>query len=79
MFYDIAIYHRLKNITEFHFRRQQVVAKSAFRTKQQFLIHKSEHQRFLKWPGEWPVFFLNAAYIADLDLKPESSPIPSME
>ena len=79
MIYDIVIYHRLKIIEEYHFGHQHVVAKSAFRTKQQFLFHKSAHQRFLKWPGEWPVFFLNAAYIADLDLKPESSPMPSIE
>ena len=52
MIYDIVTYHRLKIIAEYHFRHQHVVAKSAFRTKQQFLLHQSGHYKFLKWPGE---------------------------
>jgi hypothetical protein len=39
----------------------------------------SGHQMFLKCPGECPVFFLKAVYIAERDLNPESIPIPSME
>ena len=39
----------------------------------------SGHQTLLKLPGDCPVFFLKAVYIADRDLNPESIPTPSIE
>lgn len=55
-----------------------IIWNAEFRTKRK-LKTKPEIQFFLKVPGVFPVFFLKAMYIADLDLKPESVPIPSIE